>query len=372
MKVVLYIGHHKTGSTSLQSYLAENYLKFLRQGILYPSVESQGLAMNLASAATGKDLFVDDLARNLRLNIRVPHNALALRLLSEEIGTNVPKWHPNLPASAQMLIAIRNQIETLAPQTVLICSEVMSRFADRGYRKVLPVMHQAFGQNDCSIILTLRRPDQYLASWHLQRLKFMEQLPPLRAGAQKLYAGNVHFRFDWIVERWREYFTDAKMHVHNYDNVVNAGGSVVDFFSTAGIDHVPTSTAKHMNSSVPYAFAEIVRLSIQASPEIAHKMIRYIRGVTNRVAYPENKEVELFGENNRLELYNAFKPVNTALNQHLGTSAFFPDIEDVKLCRPIPELVAAAQALLALRADAKDNLPMGDLRTFIDNLDVSG
>lgn len=43
MKVVFYIGHHKVGSTALQVYLSQNWLRLAQAGILYPAVEMLSL-----------------------------------------------------------------------------------------------------------------------------------------------------------------------------------------------------------------------------------------------------------------------------------------------------------------------------------------
>ena len=44
MKVILYIGHHKVGSTALQVFLSQNSHRLLQAGILYPAVEMQGFS----------------------------------------------------------------------------------------------------------------------------------------------------------------------------------------------------------------------------------------------------------------------------------------------------------------------------------------
>ena len=77
MTFAFFIGHHKTGSTALQTYLANNYLTLLRQGILYPAVDAEGSAANLAAAIKGRD----DMVNLGRMNVREPHNALAFRIL---------------------------------------------------------------------------------------------------------------------------------------------------------------------------------------------------------------------------------------------------------------------------------------------------
>ena len=41
MDLVIFMGHHKVGSSSLQSWLSTNWLALARAGILYPAVEMQ-------------------------------------------------------------------------------------------------------------------------------------------------------------------------------------------------------------------------------------------------------------------------------------------------------------------------------------------
>lgn len=368
MKFVMFIGHHKTGSTALQVYLAENFLKLLREGILYPAVESQGMAQNLASAVAGKDLYVDRQADEKRFNIRVPHNALALRMLNEVIGSGVPKWHGEVPSADEMFLAMRRQIEMLNPETVVIGSEVLSRFADRGFRTLLPRLYGEFGGHDCSVILNLRRPDLHLASWHLQRLKFLHDINPLRDGAHTTYMDSVHFRHDRIVNRWQEAFPEARMVVRNYTDVIAAGGSVQDFFTQSGLDHDPGPQMRLANSSIPYALAEVVRLANRQVPGIARNVVNYVMAAAGRIDCIANSEIELFGEANRRALCDAFAPVHAALNRKLGVQAFFPDMEEARRCNPVPELVAAQEALTALRGDAKLRLPKGPLLEFITHL----
>ena len=55
MKAAFFIGHHKTGSTSLQAFLAANYHRLISEGILYPATESEGIVSNLAAALAGGD-----------------------------------------------------------------------------------------------------------------------------------------------------------------------------------------------------------------------------------------------------------------------------------------------------------------------------
>lgn len=363
MKVALFIGHHKTGSTSLQTYLARHYLPLLKEGILYPAVEAEGAASNLAWALRGEEP-----VNVYRMNVREPHNALAFRMLNEVNDSPVPDWHPNLPTGFQMLQLIEAQMKAIDPQHVVICSEVMSRFAEKGWHKVLPRMQHRFGQYDSSVVLNLRRPDEYLASWHLQRLKFGSAIKPLRHGAHESYYNGVHFRYDLIVSRWMEALPGARMVVRNYEDVVAAGGSVIDFFAQSQIDYLPDDSDSRMNSSVPYAMVEIVRQANIKLPENRRAVLNYIFDAMTRVPYARNSEVELFGPIHRAAFMKAFRPVHAALSAQLGIARFFPDIEEGEVCRPIPEMEAATAALEYLRKDAREHAPSDIVGEFIANL----
>ena len=368
MKVAFFIGHHKTGSTALQTYLAENYLTLLREGILYPAVEAQGSAANLAAAFTGQ-VNPDD---TQRLNVREPHNALAFRMLNEAAKLPVPVWHPNLPSSEQMLHLIAAQIESLHPKQMVICSEVMSGLSDDGWRKTLPQMQRHFSVHECTIVLNLRRPDHHIASLHMHRLKLLQRVKPLRDGGHTAYYDTRHFRFDRVVERWSEAFPNARFHVRNYADVVAAGGSVQDFFAQSGIGHTPVETGKRANVSFPHALAEIMRQAIQQSPETGKRVRAYLLRAMERVTCVPNDQVELFGEANRTALCDAFAPVHTALSQRLGVEAFFPDIELARQCNPVPELQAARQALVELKEDSAKHLKPGPVRAFLSGLKIEG
>ncbi len=365
MKVAFFIGHHKTGSTALQSYLANNFANLLRDGILYPSVESQGSAANLIAILRGQEG-----TEAQGLNVREPHNALAFRLMSEALEHPVPKWHPNLPAGFYMLQMIEDQMNAMEPRHTIICSEVMSRFAEKGTRKIMPRMQARFGHHECSIVLNLRRIDEYLASWHLQRLKFGAKVKPLRFGAHETYYQTIDFRYDHVVLRWSKALPEARMVVRNYNDVMAAGGSVADFFQQSQIDFAPKDHSARANTSVPYAFAEIVRQANHKAHDHHMPILKYVLGAMGRVPYAPNSEVELFGPIHRPALLNAFAPIHATLSSHLGLEAFFPDIEAATVCHPIPEMVAAADALNELRKDAKVHATTAVVKDFIANLDL--
>ena len=368
MKAAFFIGHHKTGSTSLQAFLAANYHCLLSEGILYPATEAEGIVTNLSVALAGGDPGTIP----KRMNVREPHNALAFRLINEAVDAPLPIWHPNLPSGFQMLHLIERQIAVLRPQHLVICSEVMSRFADKGHAKILPRMTNHFAAHDVTIVLNLRRPDLYLASWHRQALRFGRPLPALRDGALNRYKGTVHFHYETIVKRWRDAFPDARFVVRNYDDVNKAGGSVVDFFTQAELPFAVSDSAAEIrsNPSIPYAMVEILRRANAELGEDAQAVRQYLLGAMTRVETASNSEVEVFGAAQRDALLEAFAPIHAELNALLDVPMFFADIEEARRCNPVPELDAARAALDELKKDVIARPTPDVVRGFISGLSL--
>ena len=189
MKVIFYIGHHKVGSTALQSFLTQNWRRLAKHGILYPAVESRGFAANLAHGL-GQPLkgAVND------VNVREPHSALAYRMMAEVSERKVPPQFKRLPTAAQMLLAIQNQVRALRPEALILCSEAFANFG-----QVDPALIRSladhFPKAEFEIYCALRRPDEYLISWHGQRLKVGETVSALSQGGAASYYDNIHFNF---------------------------------------------------------------------------------------------------------------------------------------------------------------------------------
>ena len=87
MKVIVYIGHHKVGSTALQVFLSQNSHRLLTNGILYPWVEMRG-----AAHALGKAAGEGDRAEVLPVNIREPHSALAYKMMADRADRIEMSW----------------------------------------------------------------------------------------------------------------------------------------------------------------------------------------------------------------------------------------------------------------------------------------
>lgn len=361
MKVIIYFGHHKVGSTALQAYLARNTLELLRHGILYPAVESEGMSHLLAQALGRQD--APDLGC---MNLREPHNALGFRMLASKHGSGTPAWHGALPGLPAMLSTIRNQVSVLQPHTVILCSEVFSNFG-AGHEDLIAKLRDLFPDAEQELYCALRQPDEYMASWFGQRLRFGHQLRPLDGGAALTSTKTIHFNYRKMVEPWTRIFSDARLQIRNYDDILAAGGSVQDFTAQAGcafpkkLPHQGPS-----NHGLPRAAYEIIRQGNHRLPPEEAKVLREVFLKLPAGELPvRNRDVELFGSSVRSQLAEAFAPVHSYLSSLTGQAAFFPAIEEMRETRPVPGPQATLRLLESLDPA---QLPSPALQSFVTDL----
>ncbi|RLL71299.1 hypothetical protein [Paenirhodobacter hankyongi] len=337
MKLILYIGHHKVGSTSLQQFLAVNSIPLAREGVLYPATESDGLSYMLASSLFGAEQF----DRTLSINAREPHNSLAFRMLASRVKDNkgrVPPFLTDIPSLQQMRAFLRNQKAYLKPHTMVVCSEVMANFG-KADPTLIDELYDILGARPAEIYCALRRPDDYIVSWHGQRLKFGQKIPRLSAGGTQAYFSTVHFDYRLMLAPWVERSPEARLHVRPYEEIVEAGGSVLDFTRTVSVDFSNCRMPRDdSNPSIPSAALEIARRGNGVlAPQGAQVLRQFLIEMRKHKAVPANAEVELFGAAARAALADAFAPIEAYLETLTGRTPFFRDLEALRQERPIPE-----------------------------------
>lgn len=374
MKAYFHIGHHKTGTTSLQAFLSMNAPVLLRHGIHYPWVDMQGAAIAMAGlAAAGRDgctgflmpglqrLFrkrpeadspesdsTDIFSRILPINMREAHNALAFRLLHDRLGWRVPAYHKNLPHSRQMLIALRHQISQLTPRHLVFCSEVMSHFGPSAPDEISR-LKEVVGTDDITLWCTLRRPDEQAVSWQGQLIRFGQAPRPLSAPGG-LNLEWLHFDYRRVVEPWILAMPGCRQMLRPYDRTMAEGGSVDDFVKNSGIDFPrDLRPAPTMNISLPPAALSLLREANRHLPaDQARDFARQVETLTKDMKLPPSRQVEMFGAANRENLFRAFQPIHDWLTQVTG-APFFADLEQMLVCKPIAEREALRDLLDRLK-----------------------
>lgn len=380
MRVTCHIGHHKTGTTSLQAYLSQNAGMLLCHGILYPWVESQGAALTLAqmlpaqtnwrarARAVARDLTNRPPGTALPINFREAHNALAFRMLADGTGHwQVPGYHGDLPHSQQMLQALGHQIAATDPQDIVLCSEVMSHFG-KAHPQLITDLRQALSAaQDFTLWCTLRRPDEQAASWHSQQIKFGHAPQPLSA-AGGVNLGWLHFDYRGVIKPWLQRIPEARLMLRPYDRVMAGGGSVADLRRHSGI-RFPRGLlpAPVMNVSLSPAVSALLREANRDLPRrLSNKLAREMLALAEGLDLPDPKDIELFGPENRARMHKAFAPVHDYLCDLAGGEGpFFADLDEMLVCRPVPEAQALRQLLDGL-ADRVPQLNPPELRDFLN------
>jgi len=343
MKVILYIGHHKVGSTALQAYLAQNWLPLARAGILYPAVEGLGFASNLAETL-GRGT-----AKPQNVVVREPHSALAYRMIADASKRVVPKQFRGLPSAQQMIRAMDKQVAALSPHTLILCSEAFSNFGHVAAEKITTLCN-AFPGAEFHVYCALRRPDDYLTSWHGQRLKVGELARPLHGTGARQYYNSIHFDYRMVLEEWVTRVPNAKISVRNYADILATGGSAEDFVAETGLELPEGMQAPgRANASLPLAAFSLMERAIGdlKGPEL-HKLSVYLQKHGRALSPVSNSEVELFGAEQRQQMHKDFQPSEAYLRSLTGRAAFFEDLDQVITPRNVPAEEASRQLLHAI------------------------
>lgn len=368
MKLILFIGHHKVGSSALQTYLARNALPLLRRGILYPAVEAQGLTTLLATAMNGTDQ--PDGA--IPVNYREAHNALAFGMMHGHAPDKhrIPTLHQGLPPAADMLVAIRRQIEILKPSTVILAAEVFANYAAAAPRLIDDLL-AALAPDEVHLTATLRRVDDYMISWHAQRLRFGQKLRSLPEGAVGNYTRSIHFNYRQMIEAWINRLPGARLRLRGYDQVLAAGGAVQDFLAGHGIDPVPGGPAEpRVNAGLHRGLIEIARhANTTLPPADAHETFLTLLHLGDRLDLPPARDVEMYGAKVRHTIHNQFAPVADWLDSVAG-GPVLADTADLLRVRPVHEHQVNRAALDRIRADHLALFPPG-AQAFLRDLTLT-
>jgi hypothetical protein len=371
MKVVCHIGHHKTGTSTLQSFLAQNSNQLLQAGILYPWVESQG-----ASKALAKAMGEGDRQEILPFNIREAHNALAFRMLADSLPSwKVPRYHGGLPHSRQMLMALSNQLEALQPKDVVICSEVMSHFGKIAVGQIGRLRQEGLWRaKHFTLWCTLRRPDDQLVSWHGQQVRFGQAPAPLSDPEKGLNLHWLHVDYRGVIEPWLQEILDAEVTLRPYSETLAAGGSVEDFLVGSGLGlSGKMLPAKALNVSLKPAVISLLRRANARLPEpIARELAESINDMTVNMTLAATSEVEFLGPVSRAQLVAHFAPIHEWLSQTSGQAAFFTDMDEMAQCRPISEKEALQSLLDQLTPHEIAEVSRPEIRDFLTGVRAQG
>jgi hypothetical protein len=367
MRVVIFVGHHKVGSSALQQHLGAVAPALVRQGLLYPAVtqrDFEALQSAVKSGATTQ--------KPVR-NVAEAHNALAFSMLADETGGTVPGFHENLPPTAEMFSLIREQIALFQPDTLVLAAEVFANFAAVN-PDLIRTLYSELGliaSDDIEIFTYLRRIDEYLVSWHGQRVRFGQKIRALPGKALANYIKGIHFDYRLMIEAWQTARPGTGFVLRPYDNVVKRDGSVAIFASAMGLDLPPVEkSANTVNQSIHRAVLDFARqanfdLEDHEKPKFFNAMLR----VSTQLDVTPPAQIEMFGLTARIMMYDRFAPINDWLS-NLHGAPLFEDLDKVKEMRPIDEAYANIDALAHIKSSLMHEFTKPE-KAFVLQLAVS-
>ena len=207
-RCILQIGIEKTGTTTLQTFLARNGDRLARRGIRYPRFPGDKNHTGLAAYA------MDDARADAIRGAFGVHGAEAVPAFRERIETQA-------------------ELELGAEETVVFCNEhCHSRLKSRQeVQRLADLLTPHFDRIDLCVYL--RRQDQVALSLYSTRLKSgctsADILP--RTGPDDPY-----FNYDLSLGLWEEVFGRAHLHVRLFDRSELVEGDVVaDFLAAWGL-----------------------------------------------------------------------------------------------------------------------------------------
>lgn len=252
MDLLLHIGQHKTGTTSIQQFISKNRDFFESQGICIPR--------------TGQDPHFGHhhaLMRDLRLR----GNNLLLNDLTKEL------FHKHT-------------------SKLLISAEVIKNFIVENRYKDLLQNFRSLGINNIRVIMYLRNP------FHLINASYCEQIKSLAVDGSDIdkyveryvsrkYQG--HYRFfdyDHLIDMTRQ--PDVTVILRPYNPMV-ASSVVTDFLATLGLPHEQCFLEPRRNVSPgPIAIEALRQIGGQIGPVEPSKKTRLIRHLNNNLSkFPE-------------------------------------------------------------------------------------
>jgi len=283
-EIVLHVGRHKTGTTTLQNFLALNEDRLLkREGILYPQA-----------------------GRDARHHCHHP-------LFREFIETGQC-------IDASLVADVLDEGERRGALRILLSSEMLSRKCVTGDQ--LQEIRQSFRNNRFSIIVYLRRQDALLQSMYAERVK-----RGLLAAPDTIHDIDVCLDFHKFIRKYSAVFGENAITIRIYEHASH--GIFMDFLEALGasFDSEYVLPERRRNERLPWLYVELLRRAnttalgrkIAVHPLIRQTAIKMRQLFPNAMDRPEPITAA-----EREILIQTYKESNTRLAQEfLNRSSLF-------------------------------------------------
>ncbi len=284
-RIVIHIGAHKTGTTSVQQFFARHRAALILRGAHYPESCRHHFAQHrLAFALKGR---------------RVPGSA-------------------DVPDFATEIESLRAEIGRAGDATVFVSSEELFSLP----REKVELLGAALQGLQVQILAVLRRPDELFASVYNQKVKDTRNRFALRhvgflSDPSKL---SPDLRFDFALDCWAAVFGREAMVVRcleQYPNVLELVAAALGI-DLAGLDR----NLPRVNRSVSVRTAELIRLGKKAGLPI--EQLRRLGELGEELFGEAGRTESLLSPQERMQvLGNADQMTEQVFRSYVGTENIY-------------------------------------------------
>lgn len=299
-RLIIHIGMHKTGSSSVQRYFSRNRAVLRRMGLCYPR----------SIGAAGE---------------RQPKHAALFDAISHEADFNAP--HPALGPSGALIEKIAAEIEAAPGRLAVLSAEGLS-----GERPVFAKALAPLGARfDATIVMFLRRQDHWVESFYKQMV-LSRQVREARGFHEFVAAQSTreHMNYKQIADWWRDAFDDVRPFGFHAKGPMRPLARLLDVAKLGARYHWLPFAHAHANPSPGADAVEVVRRWNEAGTDAPRHAAQQIEAKLGA------SQGGYFTSEERIALLKTYQNGNQALLESLPRSdhsCLTPNMSEIGRCR---------------------------------------
>lgn len=235
-RLILHIGHYKTGTTALQVFCSRNDTRLKAVGVEYPE----------------------------RYRHHAKHSALAFALLRAAGARTLMHGYADPTPPEALSATLLDHVRKSPAKAVLISSEEFMRLAvfPAAEAELAAILARHAAGIEIEAIAYLRPPQAHLRSWYNQLIKMREVVPDYLTALCHTVEP-IHLDYGFALAPWRRLLGDRRVILRPYRSPEKGSGAIFDdFFRALGFD-LPAKAvypAGDPNPRLDERVAELVRL----------------------------------------------------------------------------------------------------------------